>query len=151
MKTPRRNFILFCILLCIPLLTVAQTGRYFSTDNGLSSSLINQLYQDRKGFIWIATEYGLNKFDGTRFSVYKHIEGDSCSLKNNYVRSLFEDSKERFWIGYINGLMRYDRGTDDFREIKILREGKQVFPHVVQTLELSNNKILIEKANSKKF
>jgi signal transduction histidine kinase/ligand-binding sensor domain-containing protein/AraC-like DNA-binding protein len=146
MKTPRRNFILFCILLCIPLLTVAQTGRYFSTDNGLSSSLINQLYQDRKGFIWIATEYGLNKFDGTRFSVYKHIEGDSCSLKNNYVRSLFEDSKERFWIGYINGLMRYDRGTDDFREIKILREGKQVFPHVVQTLELSNNKILIATA-----
>lgn len=146
MKALNLKVICLCILFCIPRFAVAQTGRYFSTDNGLSSSLINQLYQDKKGFIWIATEYGLNKFDGTRFSVYKHIEGDTCSLKNNYVRSLFEDSKERFWIGCINGLMKYDRGTDDFQEIKISRDGKQVFPHVVQILEQHNGNLLIATA-----
>ena len=71
----------------------AQTGKFYSTDKELSNSLINAVYQDRKGFIWIATENGLNKFDGTRFSIYRHNATDSTSLKNNYVRTLFEDSR----------------------------------------------------------
>ena len=77
----------------------AQTGKFYSTDKELSNSLINAVYQDRKGFIWIATENGLNKFDGTRFSIYRHNATDSTSLKNNYVRTLFEDSRGNFWIG----------------------------------------------------
>lgn len=59
----------------------AQTGKFYSTDKELSNSLINAVYQDRKGFIWIATENGLNKFDGTRFSIYRHNATDSTSLK----------------------------------------------------------------------
>ena len=42
-----------------------------------------RISRDRKGFIWIATENGLNKFDGTRFSIYRHNATDSTSLKNN--------------------------------------------------------------------
>ena len=45
----------------------AQTGKVYTTDMGLSSSLINQIFQDQQGFVWVATEYGLNKFDGLRF------------------------------------------------------------------------------------
>ena len=97
----------------------AQTGKFYSTDKELSNSLINAVYQDRKGFIWIATENGLNKFDGTRFSIYRHNATDSTSLKNNYVRTLFEDSRGNFWIGCINGLQRYDRATDNFHELFI--------------------------------
>ncbi|WP_373846720.1 two-component regulator propeller domain-containing protein, partial [Bacteroides heparinolyticus] len=51
----------------------AQTGKFYSTENGLSSSLINQLFQDSKGFIWVATEYGLNRFDGLNFFTYRHV------------------------------------------------------------------------------
>ena len=58
----------------------------------MSSSFINKVYQDKKGFIWIATENGLNRFDDTKFLVYNKIQDDSTSLKSSYVRTLFEDS-----------------------------------------------------------
>lgn len=128
---------------CWCLSVMGQTGKFYSTDNSLSSSLVNQLFQDKRGFIWVATEYGLNRFDGLRFSNYKHISGDSTSLKNNYVRTIFEDSKENLLIGCIDGLMEYDRETDTFREIPMLRAGKQVYPHVSQMQELHNGEIWI--------
>jgi len=121
----------------------AQTGKFYSIDNDLSNSLINGVYQDRKGFLWISTENGLNKFDGMKFSIYKHIPEDSTSLKNNYVRTVFEDSAGNFWVGCINGLMKYDWGTDSFREMKMYRDGKQVFPHITCIIETHNGDIWI--------
>jgi len=57
------------------------TGIFYSTDEDLSNSLINKIYQDKYDYIWIATEDGLNKFDGMKFSVYKNNLNDSTSLK----------------------------------------------------------------------
>jgi len=57
-------------ILASPLHVKAQTGKFYSTDKELSNSLINQVYQDKKGFIWIATENGLNRSDGIRFSIF---------------------------------------------------------------------------------
>ncbi|NDV81940.1 two-component regulator propeller domain-containing protein [Bacteroides sp. 51] len=119
----------------------AQTGRFYSTDKELSNSLINKVYQDRKGFIWVATENGLNKFDGTRFSIYRHHALDSTSLKNNYVRSLYEDSYGNFWIGCINGLQLYDRATDSFSEIHLQRNDENVTPHITAIIERANGEI----------
>lgn len=119
----------------------AQTGKFFSTDKELSNSLVNQVYQDRKGYIWIATEDGLNKFDSTRFSIYRHNKGDSTSLKNNYVRTLYEDSRGNFWIGCINGLQIYDRSTDTFREVNIYRNNAKVNPHITGIVERRNGEI----------
>ena len=84
----------------------AQTGSFYSTDNVLSNSLINDIYQDSRNFIWIATEDGLNRYDGVRFNVYRNRRNETGTLKNNYVRTVFEDSKGRFWVGCINGVMR---------------------------------------------
>ena len=74
-------FSIYCFLIGSTPVMKAQTGKFYSTDKELSNSLINAVYQDRKGFIWIATENGLNKFDGTRFSIYRHNATDSTSLK----------------------------------------------------------------------
>lgn len=119
----------------------AQTGRFFSTDKELSNSLINKVYQDRKGYVWIATEDGLNKFDGTRFFIYKYAKNDSTSLKNNYVRTLYEDKNGCFWIGCINGLQLYDRATDGFREVDVYRNGVKVHPHITGIVERANGEI----------
>lgn len=132
----------FCCLLHLSLTTTtAQTGRFYSTEEGLSSSLINQLFQDSNGFVWAATEYGLNKFDGLHFSTYRHLPNDTTSIKNNYVHVLFEDSRRHLLVGCLNGLMRYDRATDTFREIPMMRDGRQVFPHVTQIKELHNGEV----------
>lgn len=134
---------IYCFLIGSTPVVKAQTGKFYSTDKELSNSLINAVYQDRKGFIWIATENGLNKFDGTRFSIYRHKATDSASLKNNYVRTLFEDSRGNFWIGCINGLQRYDRATDSFHELFIPRKDGRKNPHITSIIERRNGDLWI--------
>lgn len=136
-------FSIYCFLIGSTPVMKAQTGKFYSTDKELSNSLINAVYQDRKGFIWIATENGLNKFDGTRFSIYRHNATDSTSLKNNYVRTLFEDSRGNFWIGCINGLQRYDRATDNFHELFISRKDGRKNPHITSIIERRNGDLWI--------
>lgn len=137
----RRSVILILLLFFYAVILFAQTGKFYSTDKELSNSLINKVYQDKKGFLWVATEDGLNKFDGTRFSIYRHQKADSTSLKNNYVRTLYEDSQGNFWIGCINGLQLYDRATDSFSEIHIRRNEEIISPHITAIVERSNGEL----------
>ena len=55
------------LFLFLSLLCHGQSYKFFTTDRELSSSLINKIYQDRNGMIWIATEDGLNRYDGAKF------------------------------------------------------------------------------------
>lgn len=146
----------FCILLYIMVLPIikifliltvlspsitAQTGIFYSTDRDLSSTLINAIYQDSRNYIWIATEDGLNKFDGVRFTIYRSVRGDKTTLKNNYVRSLFEDSKGRFWVGCINSLHIYNRSTDDFSPVKLYFNDSIINPHITSIIESKEGEI----------
>ncbi len=107
--------IAFAILLCVAsLLKVsAQTGQFISADL-FSNSLITDLCQDKYGNIWIATDYGLNKYNGYRFASYFHDETDETSLCHNAVVNLFCDSEGNLWVGTNRGLDRYDNETDAF-------------------------------------
>lgn len=125
----------------------AQTGKLYSTDNELSNSLINTIFQDSRNYIWIATEDGLNKYDGVKFSIYRNDKLNTHSLKNNYVRSLFEDSKGRFWVGCINGLMLYDRVNDSFTEVPLYYGNKIIEPHVSSIIETKSGEILISTSS----
>ena len=137
--------LLILLLLCICSLGYAQSGRFFTADKELSNSLVNKIYQDRKGIVWIATEDGLNRYDGAKFTIYRHDKDDKNSLLNDYVHALFEDSKENLYIGFFKGLQRYDYATNSFIEIPIvLKEGNTKFnAHVVCILERRNGEILI--------
>ncbi|MDR2839642.1 MAG: response regulator, partial [Paludibacter sp.] len=129
-------------LVCIPIISLAQTGTLYTTDNYLlSSSLINAIYQDKRDYVWIATEDGLNRFDGVRFEAYKNIQNDSTSIANNYVRSLFEDSQGRFWIGCINALNLYDRVSNSFAKIKVYDGNNLANPHITKIIESRNHDI----------
>lgn len=133
---------LFMLLLCVGFIKgKAQIGTFYTTDNELSSSLINSIYQDKRNYIWISTEDGLNKFDGVRLSTYKNVATDSTTIKNNYVRSLFEDNKNRFWVGCINALHIYNRVTDSFTEIPVYYEGARALPHVTSIIESTEGEI----------
>lgn len=81
------------LLLLFSLLCNGQSPKLFTTDKELSSSLINQIYQDRNGFIWIATEDGLNRYDGAKFTIYKHEPNNEHSLAHNFVRTVLRTAK----------------------------------------------------------
>ena len=153
MKTRMEKWIKIVLLFLVCALKLsAQTTQFYSIEQGLSNSLVNKVYQDKRGFIWIATENGLNKFDGNKFVVYKKAENDSLSLKNNYVQTLFEDSSGNFWIGCIDGLLRYDRNTDSFHEIPVFDENNnRLYPHIKSIIERKNGDIWLASSGAGLF
>ncbi len=86
-----------------------------TTKDGLSSNAVNAILKDRYGLMWFGTEDGLNKFDGTNLTVYRHKPGDVTSLQANEILALHEDKKGNMWVGTSGGsLSLYDRKRDAF-------------------------------------
>lgn len=88
--------------------------KIFNSGDGLSNTKINDITQDEKGYLWVATDDGLNKFDGYHFSVYKKADTDSTSLLNNYITALCFASNNCLWVGSMSGLQYYDATKDCF-------------------------------------
>jgi signal transduction histidine kinase/ligand-binding sensor domain-containing protein/CheY-like chemotaxis protein len=90
--------------------------RYYTSSKGLSNNSVLSLAVDYKGYLWIGTEDGLNRFDGKSFKIYRNKRGDRSSIGGNYIRCLYFDRDSTLWIGTSGGgLCRYDRKTDSFR------------------------------------
>lgn len=88
-----------------------------SMEDGLSQAFVSSITQDPKGFVWIGTQEGLNRYDGIHFETYYSDSADPTSLSHNSVWSLFVDSKDRFWIGTGLGLDLYQPDSDSFEKI----------------------------------
>ena len=69
-----------------------------TAEQGLTSNRINGIVQDQDGFIWIATNNGLNRYDGFENKQYTKIQDDTTSLSNNSVLALYCDSDNQLWI-----------------------------------------------------
>jgi signal transduction histidine kinase/ligand-binding sensor domain-containing protein/DNA-binding response OmpR family regulator len=83
--------------------------------NGLSSNIVNDIVKDDLGYMWFATEDGLNRFDGQNFQVYRMKRNDPNSLQSNEISQVFKDRKGVLWVGtYGGGLSRYDQVKDRF-------------------------------------
>lgn len=88
--------------------------RHYDTESGLSNNIVYDIFQDTEGFIWIATENGLNRFDGYEFKKYFHDSEDNISLSSNIVRSITEDKEGNLWVGTYNGLNLFHKETESF-------------------------------------
>lgn len=148
-----KNRFLFIALYLLATLTAgAQEGKLYTVNQELSSSMINQVYQDREGIIWISTEEGLNRYDGAKFTIFKNEEGNPQSLPYNYVRCTFESSKGEFFIGTLNGIYLYDRDTKQFVEIPMkFDDGTYTKANVSCITECSNGDILAGTAGHNIF
>ena len=81
--------------------------RSYSIEIGLSESVAHTMVQDQKGYIWVGTGYGLNRFDGQRFKQYYEENG----LSNNRVNALHQDGAGRIWIGTDSGITIFEGDT----------------------------------------
>ncbi len=90
---------------------------------GLSQGTIHAVLQDRQGFWWLATEDGLNRYDGHGVTVFRQQPFDSTSLASSMVRGLYEDARGVLWAATAMGLDRMDPGTGRFRHIPMANEG----------------------------
>jgi diguanylate cyclase (GGDEF)-like protein/PAS domain S-box-containing protein len=85
-----------------------------SIAEGLSQSYVYDIIQDNNGFIWIATQDGLNRYDGKNFVYYRHDSTDNKSIANNFIRKIFIDSTNVLWVGTNKGLSRYNESLNNF-------------------------------------
>ena len=118
----------------------AQSGYFYNSDR-VSSNLITHIIQDKAGQIWIASDRGLNKFDGYRFTAYLHDANDSRSLLSNAVSCLFTDRQGNLWVGTSNGLMKYNQESDDFETY-----AEPHHPRVSSMAQMPNGKLLVGTA-----
>lgn len=85
-----------------------------SVRQGLSNGNVNDLMQDSFGFIWVATEDGLNLYDGYKVTIFRANPDDSASITSNVITCLAEDQYGNVWIGTSNGLNMYNREQNRF-------------------------------------
>src|SRR6266487_3212794 len=96
--------------------------RSLTTNDGLSDGIVRAISQDKYGFIWIGTSYGLNRFDGISIKTFFYKKGDSTSLPDNYIQSLYCDPKGNLWVGTLKGLCRYNYIHNCFTKYSSSRE-----------------------------
>ncbi len=106
-----------------------------STEDGLSSNTVNTILKDKYGMIWFGTEDGLDRFDGTRFTIYRHKPDDPSSLKANEILSLHEDHNGNLWVGTSGGsLSLYDRTSDSFINFQANRTPNSIHNNVIRSI-----------------
>lgn len=112
---------LFLLLVSIwPLILSGQHANisfeHYDVEKGLSAP-VTRITQDNFGFLWFGTTDGLNRFDGTRFVVYRNIPGDTTSIPSNIINALHVDKTGRVWAATNGGLCYYDFADDRFHSI----------------------------------
>lgn len=109
------------ILSIMCLLSAVQASAYtglWSSAKDMTSSTITAIAQDRDGYVWVGTEYGLNRYDGYRYTYYLADAADSCTINDNEVTALYVDRSGNLWVGTRQGLNRYNPDTDKFTSVE---------------------------------
>ncbi len=88
--------------------------KHLNNENGLSQNTINCIYQDSRGFIWLGTQDGLNRFDGYEFIILRHEQADTNSISHSWIWDILEDSHNNIWIATWNGLTKYNPNANIF-------------------------------------
>jgi len=120
----KKNLILFFVIL-LQFSAVAQNGELFyrfehlSNQEGLSQNSISSIVQDKKGFIWIGTYDGLNRYDGYNIKLYRNDPNLPYSIADNYIKTLLVDHKGRVWVGTKSeGISLYFPEENRFKTIR---------------------------------
>ena len=90
-----------------------------SFTEGLSHADVTSIAQDSLGYVWLATENGLNRYDGTEITVFKRVFDDTTSLPDNYVTQLFIDRQHRMWVVTSSGICRYHPEHNRFESYRL--------------------------------
>ena len=126
-----QQLILFTLLLLLPvspvMLSATETVvppessprdirfQHLTIEDGLSQNGVRFIFQDRRGFMWLGTWDGLNRFDGYEYTIYRNDPDDPNSLSDNLIGAVYEDADGVFWIGTgAGGLNRFDLSTGRF-------------------------------------
>ncbi|HEY9045397.1 MAG TPA: two-component regulator propeller domain-containing protein, partial [Ohtaekwangia sp.] len=122
MKAIRCSCYLFSLLCCgiVNAQSTLEKIKFsrIETASGLSNSRVTDIVQDSRGFLWFATDDGLNRFDGYEFKIYRNHPDDTTSLLKNSINRIYEDNRGLIWVATRHGgLHIYNRAQDNFSRV----------------------------------
>ena len=117
--------------------------RRLDTRNGMSSSQVNCVLRDSKGFIWMGTAYGLNRYDGYRFKTFYSNNRDTTSVRSNYTDQIMEGYDGKLWLKQGMQYCVYDPETESFERNAGREVEKYLGPHnAVERIHIDKKKNL---------
>ncbi|MGC4100742.1 ligand-binding sensor domain-containing protein [Ferruginibacter sp.] len=135
---------------------------HYTTASGLISNQVNNVIQDKEGYIWITTTDGLQRFDGVRYKTFRHDPKDSTSIPYNIVSQMVLDKKGNLWLLFNLGkICIFNTKTFVFKEVKVVTKKDYGVGSVVQALiadeydnmflMIAGTEILTYKASTNEF
>jgi len=129
------DFCLFCTIQKIQAQDYDLAYQHITTEDGLSNNFVTTVIQDKKGFIWLGTQEGLNKYDGYSFKIYKSNSEKKYHLNSNHITFLAgEVEKNIIWIGTTTGLSKLHTQKDTIENISFFDK------HLVNYIYLDSKK-----------
>jgi len=129
------GFSLGLVLMCNTLISQNQGNlQTIGIPDGLSSPNVTNVYQDRFGYMWIMTEDGLNRYDGTKIKIYRNDPDDPNSLFNNSTYCAVEDMDGYLWVGGTGVVSRYDYATESFEAVTLNSASSMEKDRIVRSL-----------------
>lgn len=134
---PIRYITSILVILCgilLPETTISRDfmAKFLSVNEGLTRNCINAMLRDSRGFLWVGTPYGLNRYDNHKLKQYYASE-DGESIYDNEVIALFEDREGRIWVFGNKEISRYNPRTEQFSRLTF--NGQPVKARSVYSLE----------------
>lgn len=112
--------------------------------DGLSQSTVETIFQDSRGYIWIGTNDGLNRYNGYEFKHYKYDKYDKNSIVNDYIVDIIEDGNGHIWISTLGGLSKIDPDKDEMKNYSSREyNGNLSNNNLWQILCTKDNKIIV--------
>ncbi len=117
-----------------------ETARY-ADDNGLPSRIVRDVAQDSQGFIWVAGNNGLFKFDGKKFKPFKAALKDTIGLRDNKINTVIAASDDKIWLGTPMGLHVLEKET--VKHIKLVENPTESQEYVLSIFEDVQNRLWV--------
>ena len=137
-----KRLVPFLTFLVFSLSVEAYTFKKYQVNDGLSENSVQVIMQDHLGFMWFGSRDGLNRFDGYEYKIYKNRIGDSLSLGNNFIRSIYQDYDHNIWVGTDSHLYLFDYDTEEFHLFSIQSDLGEVIQTGVVTICPENDSTL---------
>lgn len=119
----KKNILFFLFLSFFQIqFQIAQSIRLLSVEEGLSNNIVYNIHKDKQGYMWFATENGLNKYNGYFFEKFYHNSKDSSSISSSVCRDIIEDEDRNLWIATKNGISLYNSIEGNFKNYSILNK-----------------------------
>ncbi len=113
-------FVAFLLIIANVFSQGSFTVKHYGMDDGLAHNMNKDIVQDSKGYIWLSTWNGIDKFDGYTFRNFKSYPTDKVKLPNNRIEGLYINSQDNFWVRtYGQQLFLFNRKTEAFEDIFI--------------------------------